>query len=111
MESWTPEGWGCGTCGRILDDAVGITLFGSFVALFLNQFGGELSDPIGRKPLLLLGPVGDAIVGTLVSCDHTNLPPALVCRVIKQMCTTFSNTVMCMAILADFLSVRSTLTR
>jgi MFS family permease len=74
------------------------------IALFLNQFGGKLSDALGRRAFMLIGPIGNIIVGTIVFLNHTNLPVVLVCRVIKQMITTFSNTVIATASLTDFLS-------
>ena len=74
------------------------------LALFLNQFGGKLSDALGRRAFMLIGPVGNMIVGSIVFMNHTNLPLVLVCRVIKQMITTFSNTVIATAALTDFLS-------
>ena len=73
------------------------------LALFVNQFGGKLSDSLGRRPFMFVGPIGNAIVGTIVFFNHTNLRVVLVCRIIKQIITTFSNTVVATAALTDFL--------
>ena len=74
---------------------------------YIARFGNEsfvLSDALGRRAFMLIGPIGNIIVGTIVFLNHTNLPVVLVCRVIKQMITTFSNTVIATASLTDFLS-------
>ena len=49
------------------------------LALFINQFGGKLSDALGRRSFMLIGPIGNVIVGSIVFMNHTNLPVVLVC--------------------------------
>lgn len=71
------------------------------LGLFLNQIGGKLSDSIGRKPGLLLGPFGNILLGQLVYFNSSNRLLVLVCRVMRMVITTFSNTVMISAALAD----------
>ena len=53
---------------------------------------------------MMIGPIGNVILGALVYFNSHNLSLILVCRCLKQVMTTFSNTVIAMACMADFLS-------
>mmetsp|Transcript_112956 Transcript_112956/g.205758 ORF Transcript_112956/g.205758 Transcript_112956/m.205758 type:complete len:455 (-) Transcript_112956:130-1494(-) len=74
------------------------------LGLFLNQAGGKFSDAIGRKPFLLLGPLGNILLGALVVKNSSSPLLVLVCRVIRMVITTFSNTVIVGAALTDVVS-------
>lgn len=67
----------------------------------MNQVGGKLSDALGRKPFLLLGPLASLICGSLVVRNPGNRLLVLACRVCRLAAVTFSNTVMITAALAD----------
>jgi len=83
---------------RMLANTQGLV---GLLGLFLNQAGGKLSDAIGRKPGLLLGPLGNVLIGQLIFNNPSNKLVVLVCRVLRMTLTTFSNTVICTAALAD----------
>jgi len=72
-------------------------------ALIFNQFGGKLTDAIGRKPGLLVGPLGNILLGALVFLKPTSPLRVIVCRIIRMVITTFSNTVVSAAAYADIL--------
>jgi len=72
------------------------------IALVFNQFGGKLTDAIGRKPGFLLGPLGNIILGLLV-CMKPSKSLLIACRVLRMIITTFSNTVVAGAAMADIL--------
>ena len=55
------------------------------LVLFVNQFGGKLSDSMGRKPFMMLGPVANTLIGILVYNNSANMPLVLTCRCFKQM--------------------------
>lgn len=74
------------------------------LGLFLNQAGGKLSDAIGRKPGLMLAPLGNLFIGQLVFNNPTNKLLVLACRIARMALTTFSNTVICTAALTDVCS-------
>jgi len=73
------------------------------VALIWNQFGGKLTDAIGRKPGLLVGPLGNILLGASVFLKPTSPLRVIVCRIIRMVITTFSNTVVSTAAFADIL--------
>mmetsp|Transcript_72048 Transcript_72048/g.188814 ORF Transcript_72048/g.188814 Transcript_72048/m.188814 type:complete len:449 (+) Transcript_72048:62-1408(+) len=86
---------------RLLSNTSGLVgLFG----LFINQAGGKLSDTTGRKMHLLAGPLGNILWGLMVFRRPTHRPTVLFCRIMRMMLTTFSNTVMASACLADVFS-------
>lgn len=87
-----------GRTAMLLGNTTGLV---GVLGVFLNQFGGKLSDAIGRKPGLLLGPLVNIILGLLVTNNSHNLALVLICRMIRLVSTTFSNTVMLGAALAD----------
>lgn len=74
------------------------------LSLFVNQAGGKLSDSTGRKPYLLLGPLGNVIWGLLVCSYPQSKAVVLFCRIARSVLTTFSNTVMVSAVMADVFS-------
>lgn len=76
------------------------------LGLLLNQTGGKLSDALGRKPFLLLGPLGNILLGALVVKNSKNRLLVLACRVLRMIITTFSNTVMVQASMADVVQGR-----
>ncbi|CAK9030059.1 unnamed protein product [Durusdinium trenchii] len=86
---------------RILGNTSGIA---GLLSLIVNQAGGKLSDSIGRKPGFLVGPLCNIILGFLVVLNPLNRPLIAVCRVLRLILTTFSNTVMCTAAVADVCS-------
>uniref|UniRef100_A0A7S1R9X5 Uncharacterized protein n=1 Tax=Alexandrium catenella TaxID=2925 RepID=A0A7S1R9X5_ALECA len=86
---------------RLLANTQGIA---GLLGLFLNQAGGKFSDALGRKPGLLLGPLSNIIVGQLVFRYPGSRLLVLICRIVRMVLTTFSNTVMCTAALSDVCS-------
>ncbi|CAL1126068.1 unnamed protein product [Cladocopium goreaui] len=86
---------------RILGNTSGIA---GLLSLVVNQAGGKLSDYIGRKPGFLIGPMSNVVLGVLVVLNPLNRPLIAVCRVLRLILTTFSNTVMCTAAVADVCS-------
>jgi len=89
------------TATRILGNTSGIA---GLLSLVVNQAGGKLSDCIGRKPGFLIGPMSNVILGVLVVLNPLNRRVIAVCRVLRLILTTFSNTVMCNAAVADVCS-------
>mmetsp|Transcript_27023 Transcript_27023/g.62429 ORF Transcript_27023/g.62429 Transcript_27023/m.62429 type:complete len:474 (+) Transcript_27023:77-1498(+) len=83
---------------KLLANTQGIV---GLAGLFLNQAGGKLSDALGRKPFLLLGPLGNIILGATVFNNIKNRTVVTICRILRLMITTFSSTVMIQASLAD----------
>jgi len=86
---------------RVLGNTSGIV---GLVSLVVNQAGGRLSDAIGRKPGFLVGPLCNIFLGLLVFKNPRNRPLVTICRILRLILTTFSNTVMCNAALADVCS-------
>lgn len=86
---------------RLLGNTSGLV---GLLSLFINQAGGRISDIIGRKPGFLLGPVSNILLGTLVYKNSSNAAFVVVCRMLRLILTTFSNTVMVDAALADVCS-------
>jgi MFS family permease len=74
------------------------------IGLLLNQMGGRLSDSFGRRRFLLVGPLCNILLGLTVFNRSKSLLTVLVCRVLRMVVTTFSNTVMISASLADVCS-------
>eukprot|EP00930_Biecheleria_cincta_P026028 TRINITY_DN18416_c0_g1_i2.p1 TRINITY_DN18416_c0_g1~~TRINITY_DN18416_c0_g1_i2.p1 ORF type:complete len:255 (+),score=44.37 TRINITY_DN18416_c0_g1_i2:59-823(+) len=74
------------------------------LSLMVNQAGGKLSDCIGRKPGFLVGPLSNILLGWLVFKNPRNRLLVTVCRILRLILTTFSNTIMCQAALADVCS-------
>lgn len=74
------------------------------LSIICNQIGGKLSDSVGRKPALLLGPLCNIALGSLVYLKHKSLFTVLACRTLRMVFTTFSNTVINQAVLSDVLS-------
>merc|ERR1719487_43204 len=60
------------------------------LALFVNQVGGKLSDAVGRKPLLLVGPIGNIAAGFLTFSFPQLKWLLILCRLLKHVGTTFS---------------------
>eukprot|EP00443_Scrippsiella_acuminata_P023707 CAMPEP_0115234152 /NCGR_PEP_ID=MMETSP0270-20121206/34645_1 /TAXON_ID=71861 /ORGANISM="Scrippsiella trochoidea, Strain CCMP3099" /LENGTH=423 /DNA_ID=CAMNT_0002648889 /DNA_START=45 /DNA_END=1316 /DNA_ORIENTATION=+ len=73
------------------------------LGLIVNQAGGKLSDYMGRKPFLMLGPLCNMICGLLVYKNPMDKVIVLACRVIRMIVTTFSNTIMVQAASTDVL--------
>jgi len=86
---------------RMLGNTAGAV---GIMGLFVNQMGGKLSDCIGRRPGLLVGPVGNFIAGMLIFRYPTSKAVVLICRMFRLILTTFSGTVMGQAALSDLLS-------
>lgn len=86
---------------RALANTQGIV---GLVGLLLNQAGGKASDAIGRRPLLFLGPLCNILLGTVSFTQSDSKLAILICRVLRMVVTTFSNTVMVSASLADIYS-------
>jgi len=72
-------------------------------SLFVNQVLANASDCIGRKTMFLLGPVMNVMVGLAVFLKPKSLTVLSVGRVVKQVCTTLSGSVMCIASARDIL--------
>lgn len=83
---------------QLLGNTSGIV---GILSLMVNQAGGKLSDSIGRKPGFLLGPLSNILLGWLVFKNPRNRALVTVCRILRLILTTFSNTIMCQAALAD----------
>lgn len=66
----------------------------SVVGVLVNQLGGKLSDSFGRRPIFMVGPIVNMLVGILVFRHSTNLRLIMGCRVAKMVVTTLSGTVM-----------------
>ncbi|CAE7623517.1 TIC32, partial [Symbiodinium pilosum] len=86
---------------RILGNTSGIV---GLLSLVVNQAGGKLSDRIGRKPGFLVGPLSNILLGWCVFKNANSRWVVAVCRILRLILTTFSNTVMCNAALADVCS-------
>lgn len=86
---------------RLLGNTSGIV---GILSLVLNQAGGKLSDSIGRRPGFIIGPLINVFLGLIVFKSPRNLTSVTICRVLRYLFTTFSNTVMCTAALADVCS-------
>lgn len=86
---------------RMLSNTAGLV---GILGLFINQAGGKISDITGRKMHLLVGPLGNILWGLMVFNRPDHRPTVLFCRVMRMMLTTFSNTVMSSAALADVFS-------
>merc|ERR1719245_1249555 len=86
---------------RLLSGSSGLV---GILSIFLNQIGGKFSDSVGRKPGLLLGPIGNMILGALVYKNSGSKHLILASRILRMSITTFSNTVIINALLADSLS-------
>ena len=52
------------------------------LALIWNQFGGKLTDAVGRKPGLLVGPLGNIILGAVVFLKPTSPLLVILCRIV-----------------------------
>lgn len=78
--------------------------FVGVLSIIVNQVGGKLSDALGRKPCLLLGPLGNMILGALAYANHSSKSMILWCRILRMTITTFSNTVIVGAMMGDSLS-------
>lgn len=86
------------TTARLLSNTSGLV---GVLGLFVNQAGGKLSDSLGRKTFLMTGPLLNILWGMLVYTNPTNKAVVLACRVLRSVFTTFSNTVMVTASIAD----------
>ncbi|CAE7430471.1 unnamed protein product [Symbiodinium necroappetens] len=86
---------------RLLGNTSGIV---GLLSLVVNQAGGKLSDRIGRKPGFLIGPLSNIFLGWCVFKNAKKRWLVAVCRILRLILTTFSNTVMCNAALADVCS-------
>merc|ERR1719183_2577083 len=82
---------------RLLANTQGLV---GVIGLLLNQMGGRLSDSMGRRRFLLVGPLCNILLGATVFNRSHSLLTILVCRVLRMVVTTFSNTVMISASLA-----------
>jgi len=87
-----------GAASRLLGNTSGIV---GLLSLIVNQTGGKLSDATGRKPCFFVGPAMSTILGWLVYKNSSNRGLVLVCRTLRLIFTSFSNTVMVRAALAD----------
>jgi len=83
---------------KLLGNTSGIV---GILSLMVNQAGGKLSDCIGRKPCFLVGPLSNILLGWLVFKNPRNRSLVTICRILRLILTTFSNTIMCQASLAD----------
>jgi len=83
---------------RLLGNTSGLV---GLLSMVLNQAGGKLSDSVGRKAGFMVGPTMNMFLGYLVYKHTSNKLLVTVCRVLRLICTTFSNTVMIDAAMAD----------
>mmetsp|Transcript_59932 Transcript_59932/g.154253 ORF Transcript_59932/g.154253 Transcript_59932/m.154253 type:complete len:449 (-) Transcript_59932:108-1454(-) len=86
---------------KLLSNTSGLV---GLLGLFINQAGGKISDTTGRKMHLLAGPLSNILWGILVFNRPTHRNTVLFCRIMRMILTTFSNTVMTSAALADVFS-------
>jgi hypothetical protein len=87
-----------GEAARLLANTQGLV---GILSLFVNQAGGKSSDAVGRKIGFMLGPVANIILGPLVFANSGSKLTVLICRMLRMILTTFSNTVMCAASVSD----------
>uniref|UniRef100_A0A7S1LUZ7 Major facilitator superfamily (MFS) profile domain-containing protein n=1 Tax=Alexandrium catenella TaxID=2925 RepID=A0A7S1LUZ7_ALECA len=86
---------------RLLGNTAGLV---GLLSIPVNQVFGKLSDTFGRKPAFLLGPLSNVLIGLLIFNNSANRTLILICRVVRQILSTFSNTVVGAAALADVVS-------
>ena len=71
-------------------------------ALLVNQIGGKLSDSVGRKSMLLVGPIMGALLNFVVySAGSRSLMLLMACKIGKTVFTSFGGSTMAMASLMD----------
>eukprot|EP00928_Gymnodinium_smaydae_P013521 TRINITY_DN14929_c0_g3_i1.p1 TRINITY_DN14929_c0_g3~~TRINITY_DN14929_c0_g3_i1.p1 ORF type:complete len:470 (-),score=67.69 TRINITY_DN14929_c0_g3_i1:138-1346(-) len=90
-----------GKAAALLGNTTGLI---GLLSLAVNQAGGKLSDSIGRKTSFLLGPSFNILVGLLLFNNPKNKNLIVILRVLRQVLTTFSNTVSVQAALQDLVS-------
>eukprot|EP00928_Gymnodinium_smaydae_P024447 TRINITY_DN19778_c0_g1_i1.p1 TRINITY_DN19778_c0_g1~~TRINITY_DN19778_c0_g1_i1.p1 ORF type:complete len:483 (+),score=109.82 TRINITY_DN19778_c0_g1_i1:68-1450(+) len=73
----------------------------SVIGLLVNQVGGKLSDSIGRKPFLLLGPLVNMCCASVNILKSDSISLLVSTRILKNVFTTFSGTVMSQAAFQD----------
>jgi len=86
---------------KLLANTLGLV---GILGIVVNQIGGKLSDSFGRKPFLMLGPAANIVLGGLVFRNFKNRALVLSLRVLRQILTTFSSSVMLQSALADIMS-------
>ena len=74
------------------------------LGLLVNQFGGKLSDVIGRRPLFYLGPIVSVVMGIMTHQFSRSFNVVVGARIARILFTGFSSSVMCSAALSDVLS-------
>ena len=79
MRPTRPTESGCST-----SDYLWITVAGNVVAVILIPFVGNLSDRIGRRPVIIVGCLGAGILGYpyLYAVSHGNLPLAFLLAIL-----------------------------
>lgn len=85
---------------RILANSQGLV---GVLSLIINQAGGRISDATGRKTGLLVGPLLNIVLGAFAFGNPSSRQAIVVCRILRMIVTTFSNTVMVQASLLDAL--------
>lgn len=85
---------------RALATSSGLT---GVAGLLINQIGGKLSDSIGRRPFLMIGPITNIACGMAIIKKADSVVALMILRIMKSVFTTFSGTVMCTAAFQDIL--------
>jgi len=86
---------------RLLANSQGVV---GVLSPLIFQFGGKLSDSLGRRLFLLVGPAANIVNGLIVAAYPRSLAVLLFSRVSRLMFTTFSGTVIGNAALMDVAS-------
>ena len=89
------------SAARIMANTSGIV---GLLGLVVNQFGGKLSDALGRKQFWYVGPFTSIVTGLIVRSFSNNLTIVAACRCLRLVATTFSSSVMTGAVLSDVAS-------
>ena len=92
------SGGDLGVTATVLANTQGLV---GLASVFINQAGGKVSDALGRKPFLLLGPAANILFGFLMYQYSNRRRVVLPVRILRSILTTFSSTVMLTAAMAD----------
>mmetsp|Transcript_6599 Transcript_6599/g.14351 ORF Transcript_6599/g.14351 Transcript_6599/m.14351 type:complete len:449 (-) Transcript_6599:59-1405(-) len=89
------------TAARLLANTQGLV---GLLGIIANQAGGRFSDSLGRKPMLMLGPLANILFGFLIFRFPKARGVVLPVRVLRMILTTFSSTVMLLPSFSDIAS-------
>lgn len=78
----------------------------NFLGIVVNQFGGKLSDSLGRRIFFSLGPIAQALSGIISFSMPNSLMALCISKIQRLIFTTFSGTVMAGAGMRDMFAGR-----